>query len=193
MILVVLFAFLVLVVLVTIIAILVRSSGRSSGDSRSLPARFRESFLNVVPKPARTTAYAIVACAALIGITVGIVEAYLSTPLAVAGDHFFFLWPILGFIMGLFVGSLFAIWILGLGYVYADARRRNMPHIPWTLIAAIVPNLLGFLLYFVLRKPFASPCPQCHQPVAADQRFCPSCGYQALSHPVPAAPPQPGI
>ena len=150
-----------------------------------------QTVLETVPKPARTTAYAIVICAALIGLIGGIVEAYLSTPLAVSGDHFFFLWPILGFLAGLFVGSLFAIWVLGLGYVYADARNRNMPHIPWTLIAAIVPNLLGFLLYFVLRKPPASPCPQCGQPVAAGQRFCPSCGCQSLPQPTPAAPPQP--
>lgn len=150
-----------------------------------------QTVLNTVPKPARTTAYAIVIFAALTGLTVGVVEAYLSTPLAVSGDHFFFLWPILGFLAGLFVGSLFAIWVLGLGYVYADARRRGMPHIPWMLIAAIVPNLLGFLLYFVLRKPLASPCPQCGQPVAAGQRFCPSCGCQSMLQPTPAAPPQP--
>ena len=188
MILVVLFAFLVL--LATIITILMLSSGRASGDSRSLPARFRESFLSVVPKPARTTAAAVVSLAALIGLIGGIVEAYLSTPLAVSGDHFFFLWPILGFLAGLFVGSLFAIWVLGLGYVYADARNRNMPHIPWTLIAAIVPNLLGFLLYFVLRKPIASPCPQCGQPIAPDQRFCPACGHHAFAQPTVVPPPQ---
>lgn len=182
---------LILVLLVTVITILVRSSGRASGDSRSLPARFRESFLSVVPKPARTAAAVIVVCAALTGLTVGIVEASLSTPLAIAGDHMSFLWSILGLVMGLFVGSVVSIWVLGLGYVYADARSRNMPHIPWTLIAAIVPNLLGFLLYFVLRKPIASPCPQCHQPISADQRFCPACGCQALSHSTPAAPPQP--
>lgn len=191
MILVVLFAFLVLVLLATIIAILVRSSGRAAGDSRSFRARFRESFLSVVPKPARTTAAVIVTCTTLIGLIVGAIEAHLSSPLALDSDHFAILWPIFGVAGGLFVGSLFAIWILGLGYVYADARQRNMPHIPWTLIAAIVPNLLGFLLYFVLRKPLATPCPQCRQPIAPDQRFCPACGYQALSQAPPTAPPQP--
>jgi hypothetical protein len=150
-----------------------------------------QTILNTVPKPARTTAAVFLSCAVLIGLTIGIIQANLTTPLAIPGDHMSFLWPVLGFVMGLFVGSLFAIWILGLGYVYADARRRNMPHVPWVLIAAIVPNLLGFLLYFVLRKPLASPCPQCHQPVAVDQRFCPSCGYQALAQSPAAAPPQP--
>lgn len=177
-----------LVVLATLIIILVRSSARASGDGRTLPARFRESFLSVVPKPVRTTAATIVVSAALIGLTVGIVEAAVASRV---GDRLPILWPILGLAGGLFVGSLFAIWVLGLGYVFADARRRNMPHIPWTLIAAIVPNLLGFLLYFVLRKSLALPCPQCHQPIAVDQRFCPSCGYQAFAHPTAAPPPQP--
>jgi hypothetical protein len=180
-----------LILLATAITLLVIWSRRASANGRSLTTSFRESFLNVVPKPARTIAAVFLVCATLIGIIVGIIEASLSTPLAVSGDHFFVLWPILGFAMGLFIGSLFAAWILGLGYVYADARRRGMPYIPWTLIAAIVPNLLGFLLYFVLRKPIASPCPQCGQPVATGQRFCPACGYQAFSHPTAAPPPQP--
>jgi hypothetical protein len=147
-----------------------------------------QTALHIVPKPARVTACAILACAVLIGIAVGIVEETLGSP---SGAPFPILFTVLGFVAGLFIGCLFAIWVLALGYVYADARRRNMPHIPWTLTAAIVPNLLGFLLYFVLRKPLASPCPHCRQPIAADQRFCPSCGYQALMHPTPAAPPQP--
>jgi len=107
------------------------------------------------------------------------------------GHHLPVLWSPFGAAGGLFIGSLCAIWVLSLGYIYADARRRNMPYIPWTLIAAIVPNLLGFLLYFVLRKPMASPCPQCGLPKTPDQRFCPSCGYQVASHPAAAAPPQP--
>jgi hypothetical protein len=132
------------------------------------------------------------ACAVLIGLAGGITEAKLGTPIGDIHDHLFILGSILGIAGGLFVGSLFAIWVLGLGYVYADARRRNMPHIPWTLVAAVVPNLLGFLLYFVLRKPLASPCPHCGQPKTPDQLFCPWCGAQTPSQPpAPAAiPPQ---
>ena len=185
------FPFAFLVLLATVIAILVRSSGRSSGDGRSLPMRFRESFLSVVPKPVRTVASVIVLGAALIGLTVGIVETHVGTPSAGTHGLFYVLWAIFGVAGGLFIGGLFAIWILGLGYVWADARRRDMPHIPWTLIAAIVPNLLGFLLYFGLRKPIASPCPQCGQPIAIEQRFCPWCGFQALSQPPLRTTPQP--
>jgi hypothetical protein len=84
---------------------------------------------------------------------------------------------------GLLFGVLSGIWLLCLGYVYGDARRRAMPAIPWTLIAAFVPNLLGFLFYFVMRRPIGSPCPQCGQSMATEQRFCSWCGYQRLSPP----------
>jgi hypothetical protein len=191
------FAFAFLVLLATVITVLVRSSGRASGDGRSLPVRIRESFLNVVPRPARRTATVLLCLAMLIGMIFGFFGGRSEMLVDHAHGHFPAYGPYLPVLIslvcllpGAFVGSLFALWVLGLGYVYADARRRNMPHIPWTLIAAIVPNLLGFLLYFVLRKPIASPCPQCDQPVAAGQRFCPSCGYQAFSHPTPVPPPQ---
>jgi hypothetical protein len=82
---------------------------------------------------------------------------------------------------GLLVGALAAIWILCLGYVYVDARRRAMPPVPWTLIAALVPNLLGFLFYFALRKPIAAPCPQCGQAVESGQHFCSRCGRDTLA------------
>ena len=80
--------------------------------------------------------------------------------------------------LGLLAGVVIAIWILCLGYVNADARRRGMPPILWTLIVAFIPNLLGFLLYFALRRPIALPCPHCGQATTAGQRFCSWCGYQ---------------
>ena len=85
---------------------------------------------------------------------------------------------------GVLVGTLFGLFVLALGFVYGDARRRSMPAVPWTLIALFVPNLLGFLLYFVLRKPLATPCPQCGQAMTPEQRFCSWCGYQ---RPLPAS------
>jgi hypothetical protein len=84
---------------------------------------------------------------------------------------------------------LIAIWILCLGYVYADSRRRAMPAILWTLLAALVPNLLGFLFYFALRRPLVSPCPRCGQP-GETGRFCSACGFDKLSSASGGAPPQ---
>jgi hypothetical protein len=85
--------------------------------------------------------------------------------------------------MGLLAGSIAGIWALCLGYVYADARSRSMPPILWTLIAALIPNLLGFLLYFALRRPFTIPCPKCGHAIVAEQRFCAWCGCEIASPP----------
>ncbi len=126
-------------------------------------------FLEVVPKFVKTVAAVIAGGGVVIGLAVT-----LFSPRAAAV-------PGLPAGLGLLVGVVIATWILGLGYVYADARRRGMPPILWTLIAAFIPNLLGFLLYFALRKPIALPCPQCGQATPAGQRFCSWCGYQASS------------
>jgi hypothetical protein len=134
-------------------------------------------FLSVVPKPFRIAACAIVCGAVLIGVVVGILQR--SGQLAASP-------PLSGFAgmgMGLLAGSIAGIWVLCLGYVYADARRRGMPPVLWTLIAALVPNLLGFLFYFALRRPLASPCPKCGQAIAAEQRFCAWCGCEKTSPP----------
>jgi hypothetical protein len=93
--------------------------------------------------------------------------------------------------LGMFAGILIAVWVLLVGYVYADARRRSMPAGLWAMIAVIVPNVIGFLLYFALRRPLLAFCSQCGQPVAAQHRFCPSCGQDRNS--VPVALPKPRL
>jgi hypothetical protein len=62
-----------------------------------------------------------------------------------------------------------------------------MPAMPWTFVVILVPNLLGFLLYFILRKPIASPCPQCGQAITPQQRFCSCCGSQQYTAPYTTA------
>ena len=131
-------------------------------------------FLDVVPKSVKIAA-AVIAGG---GVVIGLAGALMT------GDftHGAFVpvrAPGIGF--GLLAGVAIAIWVLCLGYVYADARRRAMPPILWTLIAALIPNLLGFLLYFALRRPIASPCPHCGRPMTAEQRFCSWCGFQGSS------------
>jgi hypothetical protein len=128
-------------------------------------------FLDVVPKSVKTAAFVIASG----GVVIGLAGTFFST----RSFSFPVLLPGLGF--GLLAGVVIAIWILGLGYVNADARRRGMPPILWTLIAAFIPNLLGFLLYFALRRPIALPCPHCGQATTAEQRFCSWCGYQGSS------------
>jgi hypothetical protein len=85
--------------------------------------------------------------------------------------------PWIGFAVGLFA----AAFLLALGYVYGDAARRGMSPALWTLTAFLVPNLVGFLLYFLLRHPLLEPCPQCGQGIAPGLAFCPSCGQTQMT------------
>jgi hypothetical protein len=85
---------------------------------------------------------------------------------------------ILTFEFCLLFGALEAAYVLFAGYVYGDARRRGMNAIAWTVVAAVIPNLIGFLLYFVLRRAVLTPCPQCGQGVGPRAAFCSACGFQ---------------
>ncbi len=156
------------------IVLLVRASGRASSDGR-------HPFFSIVPRPAKVIATTLLCIAVTVGVIAG--------SLAAVRDPNTWTSPVVGAILGLlggtFVGCLFLIWILALGYVYGDARRRNMPPALWTLVAFLVPNLLGFLLYFVLRKPLGRPCPHCGQAITAEQRFCSWCGWQQYAPPYP--------
>jgi len=74
-------------------------------------------------------------------------------------------------------GAVVAVIILMIGYVNADSRRRGMNSLLWTLLVIFVPKALGFIAYFLLRKPLLIPCPQCGTAVGSDFRFCQKCGY----------------
>ena len=80
--------------------------------------------------------------------------------------------------MGFIAGSLLAVYFLLLGYVNVDAGRRGMSRTLWTFIVILVSNGIGFLLYFLLRKPIQVTCPKCSQTQLADATFCSKCGYQ---------------
>lgn len=82
--------------------------------------------------------------------------------------------PLLGLLMGILVGA----YLLFVGYVNRDAKRRNMPRVLWTCVAALIPNALGIILYFVLRQPLSSACPQCGHSVQSGFNFCPQCNYK---------------
>jgi cytochrome bd-type quinol oxidase subunit 2 len=129
-------------------------------------------FLSIVPKTVQLWASVLVGCALLIGLVAGYKTAQegavLRTMSASASA-------------ALVLGIALAMWLLCLGFVFADARRRAMPSVPWVLVAALFPHLLGFLLYFVMRQPIASTCNQCGGTITLHQRFCPWCGAQQRS------------
>lgn len=74
-------------------------------------------------------------------------------------------------------GIVIGIIILMIGYVNADSKRRGMNSLLWTLLVIFVPKALGFIAYFLLRKPLLMPCPNCGTAVGSDFRYCPKCGY----------------
>jgi hypothetical protein len=129
-------------------------------------------FLDVVPKPVRVWAVVIVCCAVVGGLVAGYFGVTAEKTMAANGSF------------ALLFGTLAAIWLLCLGFVFADARRRDMPAVAWMLMAMMVPNLLGFLLYFVLRKPLTRPCATCGRAVSPEQPFCSWCGSSRSSAPV---------
>lgn len=80
--------------------------------------------------------------------------------------------------VGLFAGAALACYILIIGYVNRDAGRRGMSRLLWTLLAVFIPNALGIILYFILRKPRNSICPQCGALLEPGFGFCPRCRYR---------------
>jgi hypothetical protein len=124
-------------------------------------------FFSIVPKTVQLWASVVLACAVLIGLVVGYKTANQGAVLpTMSADGS----------AGLVVGTGLAIWLVCLGFVFADARRRAMRPVPWVLVAGLFPHLLGFLLYFVLRQPIASTCTQCGKTVSLQQPFCSWCG-----------------
>lgn len=128
-------------------------------------------FLSVVPRTVRISASILVGCAVLTGLIMGFFER--------AIDHLPYdpMATFRGMGIGFLLGGLLAIWLIGLGYVYGDARRRAMRQpVLWVMVAILCPHLLGFLLYFVLRQPIATTCTNCGQTIPSNQRFCSWCG-----------------
>lgn len=80
--------------------------------------------------------------------------------------------------LGLVLALMLAIYVLFIGYINRDAKRRGMSPTLWTIVAVLIPNALGILLYFVLRQPQQSACPQCGNAVQTTFSFCPRCSYK---------------
>ncbi len=86
----------------------------------------------------------------------------------------FMIFPFL--IVVLILSLLIAIGV----FVYRDAKEHNMDPVVWTLIAVLVPNLIGFIIYLVVRsnKKDTLKCPSCHQAINEDYVKCPHCGVR---------------
>jgi hypothetical protein len=74
-------------------------------------------------------------------------------------------------------GTILAFLALMVGYVNRDAGRRGMSRTLWTILVLLIPNAIGFILYFLLRTPLQVRCPKCGNVVDPRVNFCPRCRY----------------
>jgi len=75
-------------------------------------------------------------------------------------------------------GTALASYVLLVGYVSRDVKRRNMPAALWMLIVLVMPGGIGAVVYFLLRQPILMRCPNCTTELAASVHFCPQCQFQ---------------
>jgi hypothetical protein len=78
--------------------------------------------------------------------------------------------------LGILAGCVVALLLLLIGYVNQDAKRRDMGQLLWTLLVIFIPNGIGFLAYFLLRKPLIQHCPKCGERAEKGFHFCAKCG-----------------
>ena len=113
------------------------------------------------------------------------------------------------------IAIVFSAFLFVLGYVYRDARRRNMNAPLWTLLVLVLaPSslIIGLVIYLLVRDPLPYPCPRCgalvgprfnfcsnckcnlhpscsncKQEIAETDRFCPNCAYELKPAELPGA------
>jgi hypothetical protein len=75
-------------------------------------------------------------------------------------------------------GAALASYVLLIGYISRDVKRRNMSAGIWMLIVLVMPGGIGAVVYFLLRQPMMTRCPSCRTEVASEFHFCPQCQFQ---------------
>jgi hypothetical protein len=131
--------------------------------------RFEEEWA-LVPAGARWTAV-------LVGLAfAGLMAAIFILPFLVAHDREGLLITSPFFLLSLVGAAMMGVYVLFVGYVYGDARRRGMNHVLWTLLAVFIPYMVGIILYFILRDPVPVPCPRCGTPARKGHTYCARCG-----------------
>ncbi len=71
-----------------------------------------------------------------------------------------------------------ASYALLLGYVSRDVKRRGMSAGLWMLVCVVLPGGIGAVVYFMLRQPVLSRCPNCSTSLTSSQNFCSQCQFQ---------------
>jgi hypothetical protein len=71
-----------------------------------------------------------------------------------------------------------ASYVLLIGYVSRDVKRRHMSAPLWMLIVLVMPGGIGAIVYFLLRQPLMMRCPHCRTELVEGVHFCPQCRFQ---------------
>ena len=106
----------------------------------------------------------------------GLMASLFLLPLLMEHEYRGLLFVVPVFLLSLIGAVMLGVYVLLVGYVYGDARRRGMNQVMWTLLAVFVPSAVGVILYFILRDPIPVPCPRCATPARKGHAYCASCG-----------------
>ena len=139
--------------------------------------------LRIVPKWLLWTCVALTLLAVVIGVAVNL-DGIKTGGAIFPGDESLRNDPLLSTfeLIATILGSGFfvAIFLLTLGWVYRDAKRRGMNGALWTLLVLILAPMylfIGLIIYLLVREPLPYSCPQCANSVSARFNFCPNCKY----------------
>src|SRR5258708_8393645 len=138
---------------------------------------FREE-LRILPKWLVWTCVGLYIVALIIGMGVNLHNMHTSDPIfpddSLRGD------PVLS-CLGLagvttLMATFFSVFILTLGYVYRDAKRRGMNAGLWTLLVLILSPaylFIALLIYLLVPDPLPQAFPPCAATLSAPFHFCP--------------------
>ena len=64
-------------------------------------------------------------------------------------------------------------------FVFKDSKKRGMDPWLWATVAIFVPNLIGLIIYLIVRNSYTKKiCTCCGKPVDENFMNCPFCGYK---------------
>jgi hypothetical protein len=131
-------------------------------------SRFSEE-MNVIPRPARIIAVVAALIVPFAALCFVVLVRLNPAHRSIAWVPFVALAGFAGMLM-------VSIYVLLVGYIVADARRRGMRPLLWALLAIFIPNAIGIILYFILRDPLLQYCSKCGAGSQASFTFCSVCG-----------------
>jgi len=135
-------------------------------------SRFTEE-LKIIPRPARIIAVVAALLVPFAALSFVVVVRMQPT-------HGSLAWVPFAALAGVAVMLMLSVYVLLVGYIVGDARRRGMRPLLWALLAIFIPNAIGIILYFILRDPLLQHCSKCGSAAQASFTFCAVCGEALL-------------